>query len=192
MMDKRERIIQSAIKLFQEKGIDKTTISDIVRNANIAQGTFYIYFPSKLSLMPAIAEEMVHVLMERIKEKMETKNTVEQQLQHIIHVIFEVNKQYSEVQAVVYAGLASSEHIKEWEIVYEPCYQMISQLLEDAQKKGEVTSTISPKRMAKLLIGLVESAAEQVYLYDHSNEEEAVKQKEAVQQFLLDALRIDK
>ena len=48
MMDKRERIIQSAIKLFQEKGIDKTTISDIVRNANIAQGTFYIYFPSKL------------------------------------------------------------------------------------------------------------------------------------------------
>ena|SRR5699024_3155668 len=111
MMDKRDRIIQSAIMKFQEKGIDKTTISDIVRSANIAQGTFYIYFPSKLSLMPAIAEEMVKVLMENVKEKVEDDQTIEQKLTHIIDVIFTVNQQYSEVLAVVYAGLASSEHI---------------------------------------------------------------------------------
>ncbi len=47
------------LKCFRKKGVEKTKISDIVKLAGIAQGTFYLYFPSKLSVMPAIAEVMV-------------------------------------------------------------------------------------------------------------------------------------
>ncbi len=59
MEGKKGRIIHAAIDIFSEKGIDQTKVSDIVKKAGIAQGTFYLYFPSKLAVMPSIAEVMV-------------------------------------------------------------------------------------------------------------------------------------
>jgi len=189
---KKELIIQSAIDLFQENGIEKTTVSHIVKRANIAQGTFYLYFPSKLSLMPAIAEEMVKVLVEQMNEDLRGTATIREQMQGIIDSVFTINEQFSEVLAMIYSGLASTEHLKEWETVYAPCYELISNLLVQAQKRGEIELSASPHRTAKLIIGLVESAAEQVYLYNHRDEQESEHQKKAVTQFLFDALQIKK
>lgn len=191
-MAKKELIIQSAIDLFQENGIERTTVSHIVKRANIAQGTFYLYFPSKLSLMPAIAEEMVKVLVEQMNEDIKDASTIIEQMEGIIDSVFTINEQYSEVLAMIYSGLASTEHLKEWETVYAPCYELISNLLVQAQKREEIKLSASPHRTAKLIIGLVESAAEQVYLYNHREEQESEHQKKAVTQFLFDALQIKK
>lgn len=191
-MAKKELIIQSAIDLFQENGIERTTVSHIVKRANIAQGTFYLYFPSKLSLMPAIAEEMVKVLVEQMNEDIKDASTIIEQMEGIIDSVFTINEQYSEVLAMIYSGLASTEHLKEWETVYAPCYELISNLLVQAQKREEIKLSASPHRTAKLIIGLVESAAEQVYLYNHREEQESEHQKKAVTQFLFDALQIEK
>lgn len=187
-MGKRDVIVHSAIQLFKEKGIEKTTVSDIVKDAQIAQGTFYLYFQSKLSLMPAIAEEMVKILMIRIKEEVEDQQSIEEKLENIVDSIFAVNQEYSEVLAMIYSGLASTEHLKEWETVYAPCYEWISNLLKEAQDDQAIRQTIRPDRTAKLIIGLVESAAEQVYLYDYSEEHEVETQREEVIQFLFNAL----
>ena len=113
-MGKRDAIIQSSINLFKKNGIEQTKISDIVKDANIAQGTFYLYFPSKLSLMPAIAEEMVKITMKRIKSDVQNDRPIEIKLEQIVDSIFAINKEYSEVQAIIYSGLASTEHLKEW------------------------------------------------------------------------------
>lgn len=44
---KYEKILKAAIDVIPEKGLDKTSISDIVKKAGVAQGTFYLYFSSK-------------------------------------------------------------------------------------------------------------------------------------------------
>jgi AcrR family transcriptional regulator len=43
----KEKIIDSAIKIFSSKGFVKTKVSDIVADASFSQGTFYNYFKSK-------------------------------------------------------------------------------------------------------------------------------------------------
>src|SRR5699024_11539523 len=63
----------SAMHVFQKNGMEKTTVSEIVKGAGIAQGTFYLYFPSKLSVMPAIAS----VLVENTIEQFESNNTAQ-------------------------------------------------------------------------------------------------------------------
>ena len=45
-----------AERLFVEKGYDHTSPSDIIRNAGVAQGTFYYYFGSKDEIITAIIE----------------------------------------------------------------------------------------------------------------------------------------
>lgn len=189
-MSKKENIVHAAIQMFREKGIDKTTVSDIVKAAGIAQGTFYLYFPSKLALMPAIAEEMVEKMMEIVKMTVKEEATFEKKLEQFVDAVFHVTCDYNEVQALIYAGLASTEHLKEWETVYAPFYEWISDLLKEAEEANVVRNTMHIDRTAKLLIGLVESAAEQVYLYDNTDEVEVNRQKQEVLSFLFHALGV--
>lgn len=48
--NKEERLLDEGYKLFTEKGIKDTSIQDIVNNANVAKGTFYLYFKDKYEL----------------------------------------------------------------------------------------------------------------------------------------------
>lgn len=47
---KRESLLEAAFRLFTTKGIPKTSISDIVENAEVAKGTFYLYFKDKYDI----------------------------------------------------------------------------------------------------------------------------------------------
>ena len=49
----RERILDSALKLFREKGFDETTMRDIAAEASVATGAAYYYFRSKEALVMA-------------------------------------------------------------------------------------------------------------------------------------------
>lgn len=48
--EKENRLLETAFKLFTEKGIKSTSIQDIVDNANVAKGTFYLYFKDKYEI----------------------------------------------------------------------------------------------------------------------------------------------
>lgn len=185
-------IVQAAVQVFREKGIEKTKISDIVKVAGIAQGTFYLYFPSKLALMPAIAEVMVEKTMDIVQETVQEDAPFIVKLEQLVEAIFLVAREYNEIQALIYAGLASTEHLKEWETVYAPFYKWISDLLTVAKAEGVIRSTLQIDQTAKLIIGLVESAAEQVYLYDVTEEAQVNSQKAEVISFLTHALDVKK
>jgi Transcriptional regulator len=49
--DKKKRILESALKLFNEKGIDNTSTSIISKEAGVAAGTLYLYFETKVDLI---------------------------------------------------------------------------------------------------------------------------------------------
>ena len=57
-LDRRAAILQAAREVLATKGLEAAKISDIVARAGVAQGTFYLYFPSKSSLVIALTEEM--------------------------------------------------------------------------------------------------------------------------------------
>jgi AcrR family transcriptional regulator len=56
---KRAELATVAARVFVERGVARTAVSDIVRAAGIAQGTFYLYFESKDDLVVAVAERFV-------------------------------------------------------------------------------------------------------------------------------------
>ena len=64
----RQRQLKAAEALFAEKGFFATSIVDITQAANVALGTFYLYFPSKL----AIFQELVRHLNEALRLHLRT------------------------------------------------------------------------------------------------------------------------
>lgn len=66
---RRAEIVSAATAAVAERGIAHTTVSDIVKAAGVAQGTFYLYFKSKDDVVVAVAERIGDVMvdgMERV------------------------------------------------------------------------------------------------------------------------------
>lgn len=188
MDDKKRAITLSAMHVFQKNGMEKTTVSEIVRGAGIAQGTFYLYFPSKLSVMPAIAS----VLVEKTIEQFETNNTknatLTNQLSVLIDTIFSMTHHHRDLYAILFVGLGSSQQMNQWEAIYEPYYQVVSQMIERAQSNQEMNATLQPQQTAVMLIGFIESAADQLFLFDHANQSAVHAKKQALLELILNGI----
>lgn len=52
--DKKKKILEKAIELFDEAGYLKTTVEEITNSLSISKGSFYTYFDSKESLLLGI------------------------------------------------------------------------------------------------------------------------------------------
>ena len=56
---RRDQLMNAAEQLFLERGIAATTVDQIVTSADVAKGTFYLYFPSKENLLIALQQRYV-------------------------------------------------------------------------------------------------------------------------------------
>jgi AcrR family transcriptional regulator len=54
---RREQILETALGLFAERGFDATSTRQIAKEAGIAEGLIFHYFPTKASLLTAILED---------------------------------------------------------------------------------------------------------------------------------------
>ena len=88
---KRERLLNKAYELFTTKGFTNTSISDIVENADVAKGTFYLYFKDKYDLKDKLVEYKTQELFLVANTNLEENNIhgLEEQLIFIIDFIVE-------------------------------------------------------------------------------------------------------
>lgn len=66
---RKERIIETAFHLFCRHGIDKVTIADIAKNAQVGEATIYRYFTSK----PMLVFHTLNILWEEISGEIEKR-----------------------------------------------------------------------------------------------------------------------
>ena len=90
---RRESIIKGAIVVIGQKGFNRTKIIDIAREANVADGTIYLYFDSKDALLIQVFEETLEKRLNHIKEQIEP---IEDKLERIDKFLLLHNDIYKE------------------------------------------------------------------------------------------------
>ncbi|HEY8087592.1 MAG TPA: TetR family transcriptional regulator [Polyangiaceae bacterium] len=65
----RAQLIEAAMRLFSKKGLDATTIDDIVGAVDVSRRTFFRYFDAKEDVLPAWFDTHVVSLLETIDER---------------------------------------------------------------------------------------------------------------------------
>lgn len=55
---KKQSLLDAAYRLFLEKGVSKTSVDEIAKGANVAKGTFYLYFHDKEHLLQQLAYQI--------------------------------------------------------------------------------------------------------------------------------------
>ena len=86
---KREALYNTAFDLFTTKGLNKTTISDIVQQAGVAKGTFYLYFKDKYDIRNKLISHKANELFYRAHEALTQTDITEfeQQVHFIVDYI---------------------------------------------------------------------------------------------------------
>ena len=84
--EKERKLLNTALRLFTEKGIKKTSIQDIVHDAGIAKGTFYLYFKDKYELQDILIAKKSHKLFCDALESLR-KNYISNFPDQIIYII---------------------------------------------------------------------------------------------------------
>lgn len=161
--EKYQSILQAAIEVIASKGIEKTSISDIVKQAGVAQGTFYLYFSSKNALIPAIADQLLQQLFDEVQQKTEKLTSFWKKLQVVIDVTFEMTDMNKEVLILCYAGLAFEHSFEKWEGIYFPYYKWFENELKSAIEKSDVIEALSIETTVRMIINVIEQTAEGLY-----------------------------
>ncbi|MEG2800144.1 MAG: TetR/AcrR family transcriptional regulator [Erysipelotrichaceae bacterium] len=73
--EKENSILDTAFDLFTKKGINKTSIQDIVDQAGVAKGTFYLYFHDKYQLQDRlIGQKSAQLFQDALQSVNQQKN----------------------------------------------------------------------------------------------------------------------
>ncbi len=67
---KRMALLDAAYDLFTSKGVNETSISDIVQGAELAKGTFYLYFKDKSEIYTELVTQKAAELFSVIREQL--------------------------------------------------------------------------------------------------------------------------
>lgn len=77
----RRAILDAGRRVFARIGFEATTVRDIIRETDLAAGTFYNYFKSKEQVFAAIAEDSTHRFRRRLEDVRKSATTLEAYIQ---------------------------------------------------------------------------------------------------------------
>ncbi|MDK2974028.1 MAG: hypothetical protein PWP08_399 [Methanofollis sp.] len=78
-MNTKDRIIETAFKLFLKKGLDNVSLSEIKKESNITTGGFYHYFDSKETLFLEVIDKYIFKYFDRTLEKLKNSEGLPQE-----------------------------------------------------------------------------------------------------------------
>jgi AcrR family transcriptional regulator len=65
----RRKLIENALLVFAEKGVDASVIEDVIKAADVSRGTFYNYYRTNAELQMAATDELGNEIVQQIENE---------------------------------------------------------------------------------------------------------------------------
>lgn len=150
----RKLLLEIAAQQFALHGFHKTKISEIVKEANVTQPTFYLYFKSK----DAVFQELIQVFKEKLynhvaHSKLPADVAKEGLLSRIAYGLSRLFEFFKQNENVARIGFVVSEEAKD--IKVQMALKIEENLIEEA-KNGYFTTDINMNLVATTMVGAIE------------------------------------
>ncbi len=156
--DKHERIIEAATRVFARKGFFQAKVSDIAREAGVADGTIYLYFDNKDDILISLFEEQMKAVLDNMIRKLSRETDPVKKLQQfaLTHLsLIEENKNVAEIIQVELRQ--SSRFMKEYKNERFAQYlDLIGDIIREGQEKGVFGPDIIPGIAKRAFFGALD------------------------------------
>ncbi len=158
----REQILAAAEQVFGSQGFAAASIAEITREAGVAQGTFYIYFPSKEAVFRELVIEMGHKTRQALSKVIaEVPDRLSAEYVGL-RAFLEFVKSHSGLYRIVEeAQFVDPQSYREYFVTFADAYQ---KRLEQAAMRGDIKCE-DPEVIAWALMGLAKGLGERFALW---------------------------
>ncbi len=164
--DRRADLLAAARAILAEKGWEAATVSEIVARAGVAQGTFYLYFPSKMALIPVLDEEVNERILAAVRQAAARATSAAEFVNMGVTAVFQELERYRDVLHVIHSHITSLPTKSAWEAQFAPYRKLVTEFIRQRQATGEIDAAVNPEISARLIIGLINHAADEYYIYN--------------------------
>lgn len=156
--DKHLKILNAAIKVFGQKGFFNARISDIAKEAKVADGTIYLYFNNKYDILLTLFEEEIGKLIVRIREAIATEDDPREMLYIYALNHLQLVIDQKELAEVLQMELRQScEPIKEYRVNQFADYvNIISEIIRQGQTEKVFRQDIMPGIVKRAFFGAID------------------------------------
>lgn len=160
--ERKNSILLSAEELFADKGYFSTSIADIINHANIARGTFYLYFQSKKDIFDTLLDEFLLALDKaifRIDISAGAPNPMAQLKENLMRIATLLYEHNNLTKIVLTYATGIDEDFDQKILSF---YSNVYNLLETAISLGiqmEILRPCNPAIISKCFIGSIKEIA---------------------------------
>ena len=153
--DRKLRILEGALSVFNQVGIEKTTMDEIAQESGFGKATLYYYFSSKDEVFIYILEQGWRQLWEGIESKVIENIGPRKKFISIIKKMGKIVTKNKIMYGFLFTAPSYIHSLEKqsWKIYQERLYAILQSIIEKGIEKKEFLD-ISPRLLMKSIGGL--------------------------------------
>ncbi len=158
---KHQKILKAAVKVFSEKGFYGSRVSEIAKEASVADGTIYLYFKNKDDLLISLFEEEFGKIVRDMQVELEKEKDPLQKIRRfaMTHLSI-VSRQQHLAEVLGVEVRQSTKFMKEY--INKPFIEylnIIRSVVIEGQEKGIIRRDLTPGIIKRALFGALDEMA---------------------------------
>jgi len=155
---KRRRILDAAVEIFSRYGFYNSKVSQVAKAAGVADGTIYLYFKNKESILIQVFEDTMEELSSKQRMALDGLNTATDKLRTFVRVHFEMVGRNPELAEVLTVELRqSSKFMRDADTrAFGRYLGIAARIVAEGQASGEFSPDLRPRRVARMLFGAID------------------------------------
>jgi AcrR family transcriptional regulator len=153
----KEKIIETSIELFDQKGFTETSVQDIVESIGVTKGTFYYYFKSKEELLKDICLTYIEDLVRQQEQILEDSNKdCTAKLYDIVYMLITNIKTQRRSARIFFREMRhlNERHLEEIKAKRRVFRENYQKLIEEGITKREFKNNLNPDMLTFGILGI--------------------------------------
>ncbi len=147
----RQRLIETALRLFHEQGYDATTVEQIAEAADVAKGTFFNYFETKEAILPVLVEWRLQELVQSLSPERGAPASPVGRIKLALRLIAEDPLADRKLARQLFPALARQGQLPE-NHPGRALTQLLTEQVLQAQAVEEIRTDLDPRCVACLIL----------------------------------------
>lgn len=156
--EKARQIMEAAERVFSATDVTSASMEEIAREADVASGTLYNYFPGKEALFFAVFERKISKLLNDASQQWDAQTPFKERLGNIIHLhldFIHTHKGFYEyLMSLGQPNYTEPGTFANLLVLCEKHLTSQTQAFKNAQKSGEISTQLPPAFLSRALRSL--------------------------------------
>jgi TetR/AcrR family fatty acid metabolism transcriptional regulator len=155
---KHDQIVEAAVKVFAKKGFYNAKVSEIAREANVADGTIYLYFKNKDDILISLFEEKMQFWIQRLEEAISKVDDPLEKLRAFVSQHLFMIQDHRHLAEVMQIELRqSSKFMRRYvPVKFLEYLDLIGKIVEEGIERGAIRKDVIPAIAKRAIFGALD------------------------------------